>query len=210
VRESVPTRYEDADELLVLAAKGGDAAAMDVLLDKYRNLVKTRARSFFIMGADRDDVFQEGMIGLFKAVRDFRSEKLSNFRAFATLCVNRQIMTALKAATRQKHVALNTSVSLHRPVFDDGAVTLLDIVESPRSVDPLDRVIRQETDGAVQRCMRERLSDFERGVLSLYLDGKTYREISDLLERGPKAVDNALQRIKRKIKQRLPQQLVPL
>ena len=201
-------RYEESDELLVLAAKDGDDAAMNVLLGKYRDLVQVRARSFFIMGADREDVFQEGMIGLFKAIRDFRIEKLSNFRAFATLCVNRQIMTALKAATRQKHVALNTGVSLHRPLYGDGTATLLDIVASPRSIDPLDRVIRHESDGAVQRCMRERLSDFEQGVLSLYLDGKTYREISDVLERGPKSVDNALQRIKRKIKQHLPEQMV--
>lgn len=199
----LPVCAEDSDEQIVLAAKGGDLAAMDFLLDKYRSFVCLRARNFFIVGADREDVVQEGMIGLFKAVRDFKVEKLPNFRAFADLCITRQIITALKTATRQKHVPLNSGVSLSKPLYSDGNDTLLDVLESPRSVDPADAVIQREEQDAVRNRMREKLSSFERSVLALYLDGKTYREISDVLERHPKSVDNALQRIKRKIERHL-------
>jgi RNA polymerase sporulation-specific sigma factor len=159
-----------------------------------------RARNYFIAGADHDDVVQEGMIGLYKAVRDFRADKLASFRAFADLCITRQILTAVKTATRMKHAPLNQSVSINKPQYQgDDARTLLDMLESPTSRDPEDVLIKHELRGSVRERIQRSLSELEAKVLSLYLEGMTYSEMCGALNRRSKSIDNSLQRIKRKI-----------
>lgn len=196
---------DSSETSLLAAAQAGDAAAMEYLLERHRDLVRMRARNYFIVGGDRDDIIQEGMIGLYKAVRDFRAEKLANFRAFADLCITRQIITAIKTATRQKHVPLNQYVSLNKPAFrgDDSDRTLLDILEAPKNVDPEDLLVRKEFSDDVKERMTRNLSEFESKVLTLYLAGKSYSEMSSDLQRHSKSIDNALQRVKRKIEKAL-------
>jgi RNA polymerase sporulation-specific sigma factor len=196
---------DSSEVALLAAAQSGDAVAMEHLLEKHRDLVRMRARNYFIVGGDRDDIIQEGMIGLYKAVRDFRAEKLANFRAFADLCITRQIITAIKTATRLKHVPLNQYVSLNKPAFrgDDSDRTLIDILESPKNVDPEDLLVRQEFSNDMKERMTRNLSEFESKVLAMYLAGKSYSEMSTELERRAKAIDNALQRVKRKIEKSL-------
>ena len=195
---------ETSDSVALVAAKAGDSAAMEQLLAKYRVLVRVRARSYFIVGGDRDDIIQEGMIGLYKAIRDFRPEKQTSFRVFAELCITRQIITAIKSATRQKHVPLNKYVSLNKPSFhDDGERTLIDVLESPVSCDPQDILVKEEFLGIVRERMESDLSELESMVLALYLEGKSYSEMSTELARRNKSIDNALQRIKRKIEKNL-------
>jgi len=196
---------EDSDEAVVAAARGGDQLAMEYLLNRYTNFVRIRARNYFLLGGDRDDIMQEGMIGLYKAVRDFQSDKLVSFRAFADLCITRQIITAIKTATRQKHIPLNHSVSLDKPAFQDeeGGRTLLDTLQSNNSLDPEGVVVRRFVSEEIRERMKLDLSELERSVLTLYLEGQSYREMSDVLKRGAKSIDNALQRLKRKIQRNL-------
>jgi len=188
------------DEEIVRLAKGGDEPATEHLLTKYRNIVEGKARSYFLIGADHEDIIQEGMIGLFKAIRDFRNDRLLPFRAFAELCISRQIFTAIKAATRQKHIPLNSYVSLHATLFDaDSDRTLMDTLAESDTSDPEEQVISQQfTDDLTQRIKRD-LSELESAVLRSHLDGASYQEIADGLRRRVKSVDNALQRAKRKI-----------
>jgi RNA polymerase sporulation-specific sigma factor len=189
-----------ADEAVVEFARVGDGGALEYLINKYKNFVRAKARSYFLIGADREDIIQEGMIGLYKAVRDFRSEKLSSFRAFAELCVQRQIITAIKTATRQKHIPLNSYVSLNKPIYDDDSDrTLLDVISGTRVSDPEELVIHREEFGDIEEKMGELLSELEWKVLVSYLDGKSYQEIADDLGRHVKSIDNALQRVKRKM-----------
>ncbi|MCL6625975.1 MAG: RNA polymerase sporulation sigma factor SigH [Alicyclobacillus shizuokensis] len=192
------------DEELVAAVHRGDNAALEFLVHKYRNFVRAKARSYFLIGADREDIVQEGMIGLFKSVRDYREDKLTSFKAFAELCVTRQIITAIKTATRQKHIPLNSYVSLDKPIYDeDSDRTLLDVLSTVRVSDPEDMVIHQEEFDAIEVTMSELLSDLERKVLMLYLDGRSYQEIAVDLDRHVKSIDNALQRVKRKLEKYL-------
>jgi RNA polymerase sporulation-specific sigma factor len=193
-----------ADESVVELARVGDGGALEFLINKYKNFVRAKARSYFLIGADREDIIQEGMIGLYKAIRDFRSEKLSSFRAFAELCVTRQIITAIKTATRQKHIPLNSYVSLNKPIYDeDSDRTLLDVISGTRVSDPEELVIHREEFGDIEEKMGELLSDLEWKVLVSYLDGKSYQEIADDLGRHVKSIDNALQRVKRKLERYL-------
>mgnify|MGYP000945348624 FL=1 len=189
------------DEEVVFAVKEGeDRAAQDYLINKYRNFVRAKARSYFLIGADREDIIQEGMIGLYKAIRDFRNDKLSSFRAFAELCVTRQIITAIKTATRQKHIPLNSYISLNKPIYDeDSDRTLLDVLSGARISDPEELVISREEFVDIEEKMEEILSDLEWKVLMSYLDGKSYQEIAAELQRHVKSIDNALQRVKRKL-----------
>jgi RNA polymerase sporulation-specific sigma factor len=189
------------DSELVDEARNGRDLALDHLLDKYKNLVRMKARAYFLIGADWDDLVQEGMIGLYKAIRDFREDRQTSFRAFAELCITRQIITAIKSATRQKHVPLNSYVSLNRPVSfdDDSDRPLIDSFSSLKITDPIDLVISGEEIKNMQVSFGEILSDLEAQVLRLYIDGKSYQEIADDLDRHVKSIDNALQRIKRKI-----------
>lgn len=192
------------DEDIVEMARGGNDVALEFLIVKYKNFVRAKARSYFLIGADREDIIQEGMIGLYKAIRDFRAEKLSSFRAFAELCITRQIITAIKTATRQKHIPLNSYVSLNKPIYDeDSDRTLLDVLTGSKVSDPEELMISREEFGDIEEKMGEILSDLEWEVLMAYLDGKSYQEIADDLERHVKSVDNALQRVKRKLERYL-------
>src|ERR1700759_3320125 len=175
---------ERPDEDLVAAAKAGESLAMEFLLNKYKNFVRIKAKSYFLIGADREDIIQEGMIGLYKAVRDFKADKLSSFRAFAELCIPRQIITAIKTATRQKHGPLNNYVSFSRPVLtdDEGERTLGDLLPTLAVSDPADLVISAERIRALQEHFDTVLSDLEAEVLRLYVDGKSYQEISAVLQ----------------------------
>ncbi len=189
------------DEELVAAARDGDERALDALLTRYRGFARSKARSYFLVGGSREDIIQEGMIGLYKAVRDFNPELQTSFRAFAELCVTRQIITAIKTATRQKHGPLNNYVSFHRPVLsdDEGERTLGDVLQTTGVSDPADLVISAERIRDLQDHLDAALSDLEAEVLCLYVDGKSYQEIAELLQRHVKSIDNALQRIKRKL-----------
>jgi RNA polymerase sporulation-specific sigma factor len=194
-----------SDDELVLAARAGDDVALAELLTKYRNFARVKARSYFLVGADREDIVQEGMIGLYKAIRDFNVEMQTSFRAFAELCVTRQIITAIKTATRQKHTPLNSYVSFNRPVVsdEDGDRTLGDVIPTVAITDPADLVISSERIRALQRHFDDVLSDLETEVLRLYVEGKSYQEIAESLNRHVKSIDNALQRIKRKLEMHL-------
>ncbi|NLM35571.1 MAG: RNA polymerase sporulation sigma factor SigH [Clostridiales bacterium] len=195
------TNYEDKlDEEVVMEAKKGDTRAQEYLINKYQNFVKSKAKSYFLIGADKEDIYQEGMIGLYKAIRDFKPDKLSSFKAFAELCVTRQIITAIKTATRQKHIPLNTYVSLNKPIYDEESDrTLLDILSSIKVSDPEELVISKEEMDHIEAEIGEVLSDLEMEVLMSYLDGKSYQEIACDLDRHAKSIDNALQRVKRKL-----------
>jgi RNA polymerase sporulation-specific sigma factor len=193
-----------ADEDLVDAVRDGDGGALEYLINKYKNFVRAKARSYFLIGADREDIVQEGMIGLYKSIRDFRGDKLSSFKAFAELCITRQIITAIKTATRQKHIPLNSYVSLDKPIYDeDSDRTLLDVICGSRVTDPEELIIHQEEFSGLEDKMGEILSDLERRVLMLYLDGRSYQEIAVDLDRHVKSIDNALQRVKRKLERYL-------
>ncbi|MBQ1336529.1 MAG: RNA polymerase sporulation sigma factor SigH [Selenomonadaceae bacterium] len=189
------------DEEVILEIKDNNSSvALDYLINKYRNFVRAKARSYFLIGADREDIIQEGMIGFYKAIRDFRNDKLSSFRAFAELCVTRQIITAIKTATRQKHIPLNSYISLNKPIYDeDSDRTLLDVLSGAKVSDPEELVISREEFIDIERKMEEILSDLEWKVLMSYLDGKSYQEIALELHRHVKSIDNALQRVKRKL-----------
>lgn len=192
------------DEQLVEAVHLGNAEALDYLITKYRVFVKVKARSYFLIGADKEDIMQEGMIGLYKAIRDFKGDKLASFRAFAELCITRQIITAIKTATRQKHIPLNSYISLDKPIFDEESDrTLMDVITGVSSDDPQQLMINREEFMYLEERMSEILSELEREVLTLYLDGQSYHEISEELNRHVKSIDNALQRVKRKLERHL-------
>jgi RNA polymerase sporulation-specific sigma factor len=192
---------EQSDEQLISLYREGDGRAMDALLARYRNFARSKARSYFLVGADREDIVQEAMIGLYKAVRDFSAERETSFRAFADVCITRQIITAIKMATRQKHIPLNTYVSLSKPLATDEEPdrALMDVLQTHEVTDPAELLISSEELRSMKLAFAEILSDFEIEVLHLYVEGKSYQEISALLGRQLKAVDNALQRIKRKV-----------
>ncbi|MEC2075529.1 RNA polymerase sporulation sigma factor SigH [Metabacillus fastidiosus] len=192
------------DEQIIDLVHRGDSEALDYLITKYRNFVRAKARSYFLIGADREDIVQEGMIGLYKAIRDFKEDKLSSFKAFAELCITRQIITAIKTATRQKHIPLNSYVSLDKPIYDEESDrTLMDVISGAKVTDPEELIINQEEFDDIEVKMGELLSDLERKVLVLYLDGRSYQEISEELNRHVKSIDNALQRVKRKLERYL-------
>ncbi len=189
-----------SDGEIITIIHEGNTDALDFLITKYQSFVRLKARSYFLIGGDREDIIQEGMIGLYKAIRDFKEDRLSSFKVFAELCITRQIITAIKTATRQKHIPLNTSVSLDKPVFDEESDrTLLDVIAGPVLDDPEDLMIHKEDFIQMEEEMNKVLSGLEKQVLALYLDGQSYQEISDELNRQVKSVDNALQRIKRKL-----------
>ncbi|WP_010095797.1 RNA polymerase sporulation sigma factor SigH [Ornithinibacillus scapharcae] len=189
----------DDDEILELIQQG-DNQALDYLIHKYKNFVRAKARTYFLIGADKEDIIQEGMIGLYKAIRDYNETKMTSFKAFAELCITRQIITAIKTATRQKHIPLNSYVSLDKPIYDEESDrTLLDVIAGSKAIDPQELLVNQEKFGDMELKLSELLSEFERGVLQLYLEGRTYQEISEDLNRHVKSIDNALQRVKRKL-----------
>ena len=198
--EILKKSHEAIDEDVVMRARDGEIEAIDFLMNKYKNFVKSKARSYFLIGADKEDIIQEGMIGLYKAIRDYRSDKLSSFRAFAELCITRQIITAIKTATRQKHIPLNSYVSLNKPIYDEESDrTLLDVISEQSTVNPEDLIIGREEMGTIEGKLGDVLSELEWEVLTAYLEGQSYQEMAVELNRHIKSVDNALQRVKRKL-----------
>ena len=187
------------DDALVSRSRAGDERALAALLGRYRGFVRSKARSYFLAGADREDVVQEGMIGLYKAIRDFDAARQISFRAFADLCVTRQIITAVKTAMRLKHGPLNTYVSFSLPAHgDDGDVELADTI-AVLVDDPCDHVMAGYDLAELERCFGEILSDLEAEVLQRHVSGESYAEIALAMDRHVKSIDNALQRIKRKL-----------
>ena len=191
--------YEDLDKSqqdeynIVLKANKGDKLALEYIISKYKNFVKAKAKSYFLVGADKEDIIQEGMIGLYKAIRDFNYEKSTTFKAFAELCI-----------TRQKHIPLNSYVSLNKPIYDEESDrTLLDIIATSIVTDPEELIISKEELKNIENKMNELLSDLELEVLELYLSGKSYQYIANMLNRDVKSIDNALQRVKRKLEKHL-------
>ncbi len=188
------------DEQVVILAQETDSPALEYLLNKYKNFVRTKARSYFLIGADHEDIVQEGMIGLYKAIRDYKAERLSSFRAFAELCVTRQIITAIKTATRQKHIPLNSYISLNKPIYEeDSDRTLLDVITEEGMSNPEEMIIDREDLSVIEGKIGQMLSDLEKEVLVRYMEGKSYVEIAEEMHRHVKSIDNALQRIKRKL-----------
>lgn len=188
------------DEEIIEHVHQGDNNALNYLIRKYRSFVWAKSRTYFLIGGDHEDIIQEGMIGLYKAIRDFDQDKLNSFKGFAELCITRQIITAIKSATRQKHMPLNSYVSLNKPIYDEESErTLLDVIGASRKFDPLELLIVQEKYIYTRLKLAELLSDLESKVLFLYLDGCTYQEMSEKLDRHEKSIDNALQRVKRKL-----------
>ena len=192
------------DDEVVDLAQEGNALAIEYLIKKYKNFVKARSNSYFLIGADSDDIVQEGMIGLYKAIRDYKKEELASFFSFAELCITRQIITAIKTATRQKHQPLNSYVSLDKPIFHaDSNRTLLDVLEGSKLDNPEKLVVSDEVYDILETNIKSMLSELELKVLQEYLKGRSYQEIAENLGRHVKSVDNALQRVKRKLEELL-------
>ena len=188
------------DEDLVELSAAGDINATECILARYKNLVRSKARMYFLVGADKEDIIQEGMIGLFKAIRDFDRDRLASFKGFAELCIKRQILTAVKTATRQKHMPLNTYVSLSNPLIDGESEGMLEEILSDKiEADPERLFISKENAAFINDKIEEVLSDLEKKVLMFYLEGKSYQEIAAILSKPQKSIDNALQRVKKKM-----------
>ncbi len=196
---------EKSDIDLVRQAQEEDTKALVTMLERYTEFVRLKGRSYFLVGADREDIIQEGMIGLYKAIRDYRADRETSFKAFAEICITRQIITAIKTATRQKHTPLNSYVSLNNPISeaDDPDRLYMDFLASDKAFDPAEVVISAEEAESIKTNFREMLSGLETQVLLLYIEGRSYQEIADDLDRHVKSIDNALQRIKRKVEQHL-------
>ena len=205
IKEKLMQDYAEMnDEFLVQLFQDGDGEASEFLMKKYRSFVRAKASRYFLIGGEREDIVQEGMIGLYKAIRDFRVDKLSSFKAFAELCITRQIITAVKSATRQKHGPLNSYVSLNKPIYEEESNhTLMDVITGPTNMDPIQMLIDQEKASDLERKMSEKLSDLEKRVLELHIAGHSYVEISQNVNTHVKSIDNALQRIKRKMERYL-------
>jgi RNA polymerase sporulation-specific sigma factor len=189
------------DHYLIALAKQGRTDAWDKIVRRYRGFVRLKASSYFLVGGDSDDLIQEGLVGLWKAVRDYRTDRESSFRNFAELCITRQIITAVKTATRNKHTPLNQYVSFSQTpaAAGDGEPTLDEILPGPTAHDPVNQVISTEELNSLVACLSSVLSELESSVLAAYLDGNSYEVIAERLECDTKTVDNALQRVKRKV-----------
>src|SRR5687767_8663771 len=199
------------DGYLIALAKQGSTGAYDAIIKRYRGFVRLKASSYFLIGGDSDDLLQEGLVGLYKAIRDFRSDRESSFRNFAELCITRQIITAVKTATRNKHTPLNQYVSFSASPASapEGEPTLDEVIPGPSVHDPVNQVISSEELQALVSCLSTALSDLESRVLALYLDGRSYEEIGGRLACDTKTVDNALQRVKRKVGVHLRGRAIP-
>jgi RNA polymerase sporulation-specific sigma factor len=205
LRSDLASLSDLADDELVARYQAGEQAALETLIDRYRRFARAKGRGYFLVGGDSDDIEQEALIGLYKAVRDFRPEHQASFRAFAELCITRQIITAIKTATRQKHQPLNQYLSISgvRGGDDPGERSVEEVLRDHHEADPADHVVSGERMDAVRETMARMLSGLEVDVLRLYVEGKSYQEIGEQLGRHVKSIDNALQRIKRKLDQHL-------
>ena len=201
--QRVAEYQNQTDEILIEQLRSGQEQITDYIMDKYKNLVRKRANAMFLMGGDTDDLIQEGMIGLFKAIRDYRMEKDVSFYHFADLCITRQIYHAVEASQRKKHQPLNTYISLNAQMGQESDDTLQDLLESVENPNPAQLLIDQENANDIQEKLYKNLSKFERQVLLLYLQGSNYRQIAKQLHKEPKAIDNALQRIRGKIAKKM-------
>ncbi len=199
------TNYEQlTDEELLSLHRAGDARAEEALYARYKQIVRSKARTYFLIGADREDIIQEGMIGLYKAVMDYQFDRQSSFRSFAELCITRQIITAIKAATRKKHAPLNSYISFNYSINEgESERPLIDVLTSTRISDPEEVLIGRENYAAVADSIEHSLSKLERDALGLYLYGYSYQQIADHLQITTKSVDNAIQRVKKKLESRL-------
>lgn len=197
------------DEGLVRRARAGDQQAMDQIIARYRGFVRLKASAYFLAGGDSEDLIQEGLIGLFKAVRDYRPEREASFRSFAELCVTRQIITAIKTAARNKHTPLNTYVSFSNTrAGSEQETTLADVLPDDPVTDPVNQAISTEELQSLVECLGKVLSPLESQVLAMYLEGRSYEEVAERLDCNPKSVDNALQRVKRKVEVHLKEREV--
>ena len=205
IEDQHPNCHEqDLDYELVDMAKQGDKYAINKLIEKYSIMVKAKAKTYFLVGADKEDIIQEGLIGLYKAIRDYDEDKTCSFRHFADICVTRQIITAIKTATRQKHIPLNTYISLNRPMFEEESErTLYDMVTTSLDNDPEGLVIDKEAYKDMENRMKKTLSKFEEEVFIRYLSGQSYSDIAISLSKDAKSVDNAIQRVKKKLEKNL-------
>lgn len=197
---------EAQDRALITRARAGDAVAMERLIERYRGFVRMKASAYFLAGGEGEDLVQEGLIGFYKAVRDYRVDREASFRSFAELCVTRQIITAIKTAARNKHAPLNTYVSFSHTragASGDQEMSLAEVLPGDPVTDPVTQVISSEELRSLVGCLGDTLSELEGGVLTMYLEGRSYEEIAGRLDCTPKTVDNALQRVKRKVQTHL-------
>ena len=201
VKNDDPTLEQLSDEALCTLAASGNPAAEEILMERYTRLVRTCARPFFLAGGDSEDLTQEGMVGLLKAVREYDAEKAASFRTFAELCIRSRLYSVLRASAREKHIPLNQSVSLDTPCFDSNSYT--SGTNNLAQRDPEDDLIDREHTAALLSGVRKQLSDLEAKILGYYLDGLSCREIAETVGRSPKSVDNAVQRIRRKVAQHI-------
>ena len=211
-RRASQSQVEPDDHFLIAMAKSGREDAMERIVRRYHGFVRLKASSYFLVGGDWDDLVQEGLVGLYKAVRDYRTDRESSFRNFAELCITRQIITAVKTSTRNKHTPLNEYVSFAQSpaAGGEGEQTLDEILPGPTAHDPVNVVISSEELHSLVDCLTSVLSELESSVLSLYLDGRSYEEIAGMLDCDTKTVDNALQRVKRKVGAHLDSRAVPV
>ena len=188
-----------SDEDLISIIKSGDKNALEYLIDKYKDLVNMKVSKYFMAGSEKDDIVQEGLIGLYKAVKCYNSEKQNSFKTFANMCIERQLITAIKSSNRQKHMPLNSYLSLNTKAYeDDEESNILDVFDSHQIEDPLETITKQEYYKTVEKAIDESLSDFEKQVLNRYMQGESYVQIAERLDAPVKSVDNAIQRIRKK------------
>lgn len=188
-----------SDEDLINVIKSGDKNALDYLIEKYKELVNMKVGKYFMVGSEREDIIQEGLIGLYKAVKSYSADKQNSFKTFANMCIERQLITAIKSSNRQKHMPLNTYLSLNTKAYeDDDESNILDIFDSHQVEDPLETITKQEYYKTVEKAIDESLSDFEKQVLKRYMNGESYNQIAEKLDTPVKSVDNAIQRIRKK------------
>ncbi len=187
------------EEIVAICQEENNHYATDYIVQRYKNFVRSKARSYFLMGADKEDIIQEGMIGLYKATRDFEPDHQVNFKGFAEMCITRQIISAIKGANRQKHIPLNSYISLNKPAYDDSERTLIEVLETEKNLDPQEVVINREQYALIKEVMEAVLSPLEWEVLRGYMDAKSYQEMAEEHHRSVKSIDNALQRVKKKM-----------
>ena len=187
------------EEIVTIYQRENNHFATDYIVQRYKNFVRSKARSYFLMGADKEDIIQEGMIGLYKATRDFNQDHEVSFKAFAELCITRQIISAIKGASRQKHIPLNSYISLNKPAYDDSERTRIEVLETEKNLDPQEVVINREQYALIKEVMEAVLSPLEWDVLRGYMDAKSYQEMAEEHHRSVKSIDNALQRVKKKM-----------
>ena len=190
------------DEDLIEIIKSGDKQAFDYLIARYKELVNMKVSKYFIVGAEKDDIIQEGLIGLFKAIKSYKADMQNSFKSFANMCIERQLITAIKTSNRQKHMPLNSYLSLNGAAYDEGEgendISLMDIFESALIEDPLDTITKKEYYKDIEDTIDKKLSDFEKKVLNKYINGESYVQIAEELETTVKSIDNAIQRIRKK------------